>query len=93
MVPGSIARLPILLPPFTERALVAGLDGRLYVKRTLVGGRPSVDVFDQQRGHVSTVQLPIGADLIAVGRRDWYLAQSNDDEEYHLVRWTPPVAR
>jgi hypothetical protein len=91
--PSDFATWPERVPPFTEGALVAGLDGRLYVKRTLVGGRRSVDVFDQQRGHVSTVQLPVGTDLIAVGRRGWYLAQINDDEEYHLVRWTPPVAR
>lgn len=91
--PSDFATWPERVPPFTERALVAGLDGRLYVKRTLVGGRRSVDVFDQQRGHVSTVQLPVGADLIAVGRRGWYLARINDDEEYHLVRWTPPVTR
>lgn len=58
-----------------------------------MGDRRSVDVFDQQRGHVSTVQLPVGADLVAVGRRGWYLAQINDDEEYHLVRWTRPAVR
>lgn len=91
--PSDFSTWPERVPPFTERALVAGLDGRLYVRRTLVGNRRIVDVFDQHRGHVSTVQLPVGADLIAVGHRGWYLAQINDDEEYHVVRWTPPAAR
>lgn len=82
---------PRTVPAFTNFALVAGTDGRLYIRRTQVSDQAMVDVFDRQRGRIASVTLPPRSRLVAVGTRGWYLAQTNDDEEELLVRWTPPT--
>ena len=89
----DFATWPETVPPFTSRALVAGLDGRLYVQRTQIGAssRRRVDVFSLGGGHEGAFFLQPAERLLGVGVHGIYTARENDDGEEMLVRSAPVV--
>jgi hypothetical protein len=79
---------PSTVPPFTRDALLAGIDGRLYVTRThLAYDAPyEIDVFDASTARIGTITLPKGTRLVGVGMRGLYVAKRDQDDEELLMR-------
>ena len=87
---------PPAAPAFLSRALVPGMDGRLYVLRTWDGASPvrRVDVFDRAGRRVGAFQIPRDERLLAVSRTSIYVARSDENEEEIVVRYgLPPGLR
>jgi hypothetical protein len=87
-------RWPAMLPPFTNRSVIAGADGRLYVLRTRESDLDArlVDVFDRT-GRVLQFALPVGARFLSVGDRGVYIASKDEDDLESLVRLRLPRVR
>lgn len=77
------------IPPFVSNALVAGGDGRLYIRRTpvLESDSIAIDVVPRGMGRTETLLLPPRSRLIAVSVRGLYVAVLNEDDEEFLVRY------
>jgi hypothetical protein len=84
---------PSVAPPFLSRALLPGMDGRLYVVRTWDGASPvrRVDVFDRAGQRVGAFELPQRERLLAVSRASIYVARIDENEEEILVRYRLPA--
>ena len=80
---------PRTIPPFVGNALVAGDDGRLYVRRTPVFEADSmmIDVIEKAGGRSATYAFPPRSRLVAVSVRGLYVTLRNDDDEEVLVRY------
>ncbi len=80
---------PSQVPPFTLRAVTSGSDGKLYVRRTVLGkdGNRVVDVFSQAGVRVASVGMPRNSRLVGAGLRGLYAVEENDDGEEILTRY------
>jgi hypothetical protein len=63
-------------------------DGRLWVKRTVPAGEPTVfDVIDRSGRVVEQVMLPVGRRLVGFGARDVYLVFRDGVDLEYLERY------
>lgn len=78
---------PRTVPPFVRDALHAGLDGRLYVRRTPISDAdPEVfDVFDRTARRVASLRLPSGARFLTASALGVHAAVKNADYEEQIV--------
>jgi hypothetical protein len=86
---GDFPPWPSQVPPFTLRAVTSGSDGKLYVRRTVLGkdGNRVVDVFSQAGVRVASVGMPRNSRLVGAGLRGLYAVEENDDGEEILTRY------
>lgn len=81
-------RWPDHLPPFLSEAATFASDGRLWVKRTVPAGEPTVfDVIDRSGRVVEQVMLPVGRRLVGFGARDVYLVFRDGVDLEYLERY------
>ncbi len=83
---------PTHVPHFRLGALLAGSDGNLYVRRTVIdkGTAQLVDVFDRSGVRLRTIAMPPHSRLVGSGVRGLYVAEKNEDDEEVLVRMKWP---
>lgn len=78
-------------PAFTDRGPWLAPDGLLWVERSVVRGAPPlIDRFDARGLRRTSVVLPAGRRLVAVGRRGVYAAAADEDGIERLERFPPP---
>lgn len=86
---------PAYVPPFLPGALVAGLDGCLYVRRTPTARWPTprVDRFDRRGQRVGQLLLDSLQRLVSVGRQHAYIATRDPDDVEWISRHPLPQHR
>jgi hypothetical protein len=78
-------------PMFDAGAVIAGPGGRLWVGRPPEDGKPVLyDVFDGAGRRVSTVELPPGRRVVAVGRQNVHAVAETELGVQHLERYPLP---
>lgn len=64
----SVVPWPKYVPPFLDGALQFSADGRLWIERTRIPGKPQLyDVFESGAGLVARARFPAGTRVVGVG--------------------------
>ncbi|GEM_PF-775262 len=89
--PEDFAFWPETVPPFVLQALLAGVDGRLYIRRTATGVTEpgAFDVVDRT-GKRATFTLPPRSRIVGTGKRGLYVATRDEDDVESLALFKAP---
>ena len=80
-------------PMFSAADVVAGMDGRLWVGRTVEPGKPVLyDLFDAAGRRTASVELQPGRRVAAVGLKGVYVVFESEEGLQHLERYPLPTA-
>jgi len=78
-------------PMFDAARIVLAPGGRLWVGRPALEGKPvRYDVFDEAGRRITSVELPPGRRVLAIGRQHAYVVAESELGLQHLERYTLP---
>jgi len=88
-VPDDFASWPASIPAFLRDATVAGSDGMLYIRRSLIrrADSVSIDRIDQKNKRES-FRLPPRSRIVGVGSRGLYVALKDEDDVETLALYS-----
>ncbi len=88
MPPYDVTKMPELVPPFVNPALVVTRDGRALVRRTIVASsrESRYDIVDRSGRITGQLVLPLNERVIAFGTKCVYVAWKDADDIEHLRR-------